>query len=105
LRDVSFNKGGKINQPRVGHFFMALDPSYFIDIDSFKSRMDDMIRQLKGAEKAEGQSRIFVHGEKEYEEHDRRSVSGIPIDNKTLESLLGFSKEFSIDLKIIESKQ
>jgi LDH2 family malate/lactate/ureidoglycolate dehydrogenase len=82
---------------------MVLDPSYFINIDSFKTRMDDMINRLKTAEKAEGQSRIFVHGEKEYEEHDRRELNGIPIDEKTVESLLGFSKEFSIDLKFIET--
>jgi len=104
LRDVAFNKEGKINQPRVGHFFLALDPSYFIDIDSFKMRMDDMIGRLKNAEKAEGQSRIFVHGEKEFEEYDRRAVNGIPIDERTVESLVGFSKEFSVDLKFIESE-
>jgi L-2-hydroxycarboxylate dehydrogenase (NAD+) len=104
LRDVAFNKEGKTHQPRVGHFFMALDPSYFIDIDSFKSRMDDMIDRLKNAEKAEGQSRIFVHGEKEFEEHDRRAANGIPLDERTTETLVGFSKEFSIDMKFIESK-
>lgn len=104
LRDVKFVKDGKPNHPRVGHFFMAFDPSFFIDIDSFKDRMDEMINRLKAAEKAEGQSRIFVHGEKEFEEHDRRQQHGIPIDEKTVESLIGFSKEFSIDLEFIESK-
>ena len=99
LRDVDFKDG---NHPRVGHFFMVLDPSYFIDIDSYKTRMDDLINRMKNAEKAEGQSRIFVHGEKEFEEHDRRADNGIPIDERTAESLVGFSDEFSIDLSFIE---
>jgi len=102
LRDASFMKDGKPKHPRIGHFFMTLDPSFFIEIDLFKERMDDMINRLRTAEKAEGQSRIFVHGEKEYEEHDRRALNGIPIDEKTIESLVGLSKEFSIDLEFME---
>ncbi len=98
-RDVTFRKNGNSNHPRVGHFFMALDPSCFIDVDSFKTRMDDLINRLKNAEKAEGQSRIFVHGEKEFEEHERRARNGIPIDDKTAEILVGFSNEFSVDLQ------
>ncbi len=103
LKDLKFYKDGKPSHPRIGHFFMALDPSYFIDIDSFKTRMDDMIVRLKNAERAEGQGRIFVHGEKEFEEQDRREEKGIPLDERTAESLTGFSHEFSIDLKFIES--
>jgi len=105
LRDTSFMKDGKPRHPKIGHFFMALDPSFFIDIDAFKKRMDDMINRFKTAEKAEGQSRIFVHGEKEHEEHDRRELSGIPLDEKTVENLKGLSNEFSIDLEFMKSKQ
>ncbi|MHA2044727.1 MAG: Ldh family oxidoreductase, partial [Candidatus Thorarchaeota archaeon] len=104
LRDVAFTEDGKAKHPRVGHFFMALDPSYFIDIESYKARMDELINRMKNAEKAEGQNRIFVHGEKEYEEYDRRAANGIPIDERTVESLIGFSNEFSINLPLIESK-
>lgn len=102
LRDVTFRKEGGTNHPRVGHFFMAFDPSCFIDIDLFKSRMDDMINRLKSAEKAKGQSRIFVHGEKEYDMHIVRERDGIPLDEKTAESLLGYSKEFSIDIEFMD---
>ena len=104
LRDLAFRKDEKSKHPRIGHFFMAFDPSYFIDIDLFKTRMDDMINRLKTAEKAEGQERIFVHGEKEYDEYELREQNGIPIDEKTTESLIGYSNEFSIDLEFIDSK-
>ena len=104
LRDLKFYENGKFKHPGIGHFFMALDPSYFIDIESFKTKMDEMIARLKGAEKAEGQDRIFVHGEKEFEECDRRTANGIPLDERTAESLLGLSEEFSIDIHFIDSK-
>lgn len=103
LRDLKFFKDGKPSHPRIGHFFMALDPSYFINIDSFKTRMDDLIVRLKATERAEGQGRIFVHGEKEFEEYDRRAENGIPLDHKTVESLSELSKEFSIDLQFMDS--
>ena len=103
LRDVTFRKDGNTNHPRVGHFFMALDPSFLIEISSFKERMDDMINRLKNAEKAEGQSRIFVHGEKEFEEYEKRLKNGIPIDERTAEILTGYSTEFSLKLSFIDS--
>ncbi|MHA2142376.1 MAG: Ldh family oxidoreductase, partial [Candidatus Thorarchaeota archaeon] len=31
-QDVVFRKEGEVNHPRVGHFFMALDPAFFMDI-------------------------------------------------------------------------
>ena len=101
-RDVSFMRDGKARFPSVGHFFMVMDPNNFVGIDSFKDRMDDLIDRLKNSEKAIGESRIFVHGEKEHEEYDRRSTHGIPIDERTVESLEGFSKEFELELVFME---
>ena len=82
---------------------MAIDPSFFMDINSFKARMDDMIEQLRNSEKAEGQSRIFIHGEKEFEEHERRAKNGIPLDARTVESLMVFSEEFELNLQFLDS--
>jgi LDH2 family malate/lactate/ureidoglycolate dehydrogenase len=103
LRDAAMMQDGKYKHPRIGHFFMVFDPSGLIDIDLFKERMDEMIDRLKTAEKAEGQGRIFVHGEKEYDMHALRELNGIPIDEKTAESLKGYSEEFSIDLEFMDS--
>ena len=100
-RDVKFYVDGKCKFPRVGHFFLALDPSFFIDIESFKTRMDDLINRLTSSAKAEGQARIFVHGEKEFEEYDNRIKNGIPLDARTLESLLGLSSEYKIPLQLM----
>jgi LDH2 family malate/lactate/ureidoglycolate dehydrogenase len=49
--------------------------------------MDDLIRRLKGGRLAEGASRIYVHGEKEFEEADRRRQQGIPLGAKVDASL------------------
>lgn len=86
-------KEGKVTFPRVGHTFMAMDPEYFIGIDAFKDRMDSYIDELKNSEKAEGEARIYVHGEKEFEKQEEREKNGIPLDAKTVESLMGISEE------------
>ncbi|MHA1903753.1 MAG: Ldh family oxidoreductase [Candidatus Thorarchaeota archaeon] len=100
-RALNYFKDGKYVFPSVGHFFMVIDPSYFIELTTFKGRMDELIDELKGSEKAEGQSRVFVHGEKEYEEHKRREENGIPLDEKTTESLVGFSIEFDEEIEFL----
>jgi L-2-hydroxycarboxylate dehydrogenase (NAD+) len=97
--DVRFSKQGKTQHPNVGHFFMALDPSFYMSISAFKKRMDDLINRLHESEKAEGQNRIYVHGEKEFEEREHRERGGIPLDSRTMESLLGFAEEFGVNLE------
>lgn len=99
--DVVFHRDGKASHPRVGHFFMALDPAFFIDLEEFKSRMDDYIDLLHECKKAEGCPRVYVHGEKEFEIHALREKEGIPLDAETVESLLGFSKEFDEPIEFV----
>jgi len=95
-------KDGKTVFPRVGHTFMALDPEYFVGLENFKDRMDEFIDLLKNSEKAEGEKRIYVHGEKECEEQERREKNGIPLDAKTVESLTQVSEEYGVPIQFME---
>jgi LDH2 family malate/lactate/ureidoglycolate dehydrogenase len=58
--------------------------------------MDDLQRRLKNAPKAEGQSRIYIHGAKEYEEADRRSQEGIPLNPKVAADLRAIAAELGV---------
>ncbi|MGY5874673.1 MAG: Ldh family oxidoreductase [Candidatus Thorarchaeota archaeon] len=90
---VMFYENGKYKFPNTGHIFAALDPVYFIGLQSFKQRMDEYLVLLKNSEKAEGESRIFVHGEKEYEENEHRGQNGVPLDPPTTDGLKKLSRE------------
>jgi LDH2 family malate/lactate/ureidoglycolate dehydrogenase len=83
-------------RPNVGHFFMALDPSAFRPIDDFKRDMDRLARELKDSPKAEGQSRIYVHGEKSFARAERHRREGIPMDPKIVESLKKMGSELGV---------
>ena len=74
-------------RPDVGHFFLALDPAAFRPLDEFRRDMDRLARELKDSPKAEGQDRIYVHGEKSFARMERHRKEGIPLDPKVVESL------------------
>jgi LDH2 family malate/lactate/ureidoglycolate dehydrogenase len=87
---------GKPLPANLGHFFGAWRLDAFRDPDEFKSDMDSFIRELKGGNLAEGAERIYVHGEKEFEEYKRRSTNGIPLGAKVETSL----KQIAADLNV-----
>ncbi len=80
----------------LGHFFGAWRVDAFRDPAAFKADMDTVLRELKTGDLAQGAERIYVHGEKEYEEYDRRSEDGIPLGPKVEASL----KQIAADLGV-----
>jgi LDH2 family malate/lactate/ureidoglycolate dehydrogenase len=74
-------------RPDVGHFFLAIDPAAFRPIGEFKADMDRLARELKDSPKAEGQGRIYVHGEKSAARTERHRREGIPLGSKVADSL------------------
>jgi LDH2 family malate/lactate/ureidoglycolate dehydrogenase len=87
---------GKPLPANLGHFFGAWRLDAFRPPEEFKADMDSLIRELKGGNLAEGASRVYLHGEKEFEEADRRAQNGIPLDPKVEASL----KQIATDLNV-----
>jgi LDH2 family malate/lactate/ureidoglycolate dehydrogenase len=75
---------GKPLPANVGHFFGALRVDAFRPLDEFKATMDDIIRRLKNSPKAEGQQRIYIHGEKEFEMEEERQANGVVLHPKVV---------------------
>jgi LDH2 family malate/lactate/ureidoglycolate dehydrogenase len=71
----------------VGHFLGAIDVEAFTPFDDFKDRMDDMIKSIKNSSKEDGQNRIYIHGEKEWENEKEFRKSGLPLYKKVYENL------------------
>jgi LDH2 family malate/lactate/ureidoglycolate dehydrogenase len=66
-------------RPDIGHFVGAIDVARFRGLDAFRADMDDLLRTLKDSPKAEGQDRIYVAGEPEWDCEQRRRADGIPL--------------------------
>jgi len=78
-----FDGGKKIPYP-LGHFFIAIDISHFIDPADFKKTAGDILRELRASKKMPGQERIYTAGEKEYLAWLDRKDRGVPV-NKSLQ--------------------
>jgi LDH2 family malate/lactate/ureidoglycolate dehydrogenase len=71
----------------VGHFFAAIKIEALRGLVGFKADMDEIIRLLKNAPKVDGQERIYIHGEKEFELAERCREHGIPLMKTVVASL------------------
>ena len=72
-------KDGLPARSNVGHFLGAIDIARFRPLDLFKRDMDELLRALKESPKAEGEERIYVAGEPEWECEKLRRREGIPL--------------------------
>ncbi len=77
----------------VGHFFGALQVDAFRPLEAFQATMDDIVRRLKNSPKAEGQERIYIHGEKEFEVEDDRRANGVILHPKVAADLQAIAGE------------
>ena len=58
--------------------------------------MENIVRALKTSAKAQGQERIFIHGEKEWEATDERKRLGIPLHPKVVDDLRALGEELGV---------
>ncbi len=72
----------------VGHFFAAIRLDAFRDPDEFKNDMELLFNQMRKAEKAKGENRIYIHGEKEFELAEKYRSEGIPLLEEVVNNLI-----------------
>jgi len=71
----------------ICHYFMAIDYGIFGEKQTIKNNMSKFLQELRDSKKAEGQTRIYTHGEKEAETMIARVNGQIPVNEKTLEEM------------------
>lgn len=70
---------GKPAPYRLGHFFLAINIDFYTELEDFKRISTDICKQLQASELFPGRDRIWVAGEKEYENELKVREQGIPI--------------------------
>ena len=87
---------GKIRPYHLGHFFIAIDTEAFMGAEAFKKTCGDILRDLRGSEKAPGQERIYTAGEKEYDVWMNRKDKGVPVTEAVQQEFIGLRDEFGL---------
>ncbi len=99
LTGASFLSGIRvwINESGVpadqGHAFIAIDVNAIMPIETFKARMDAMIREIRSAPRAPGVERIYLPGEMEWERREQALRDGMHLPDYVLSNLLGLAED------------
>ena len=96
LKMLSGLDEGKEVPINLGHFFITIDISSFIELELFKKTTGDILRALRASKKAPGAERIYTAGEKEYISSLDRDKTGIPINKNLQKQLLTIQKELNL---------
>ena len=67
----------------IAHSFIALDYGMFGDKKEIEAHLSRYLQEVRDSNKAEGQDRIFIHGEKEAEARERVLREGVSLNEKT----------------------
>lgn len=96
LRALSGVTDGKSSPPRLGHFFIAIDPEGFMGLDEFRKTTGGILRELRTSRRAPGHDRIYTAGEKEYLVWQERKETGLPVNPALQKELIALRDELSL---------
>lgn len=96
---VGLDVYGKEGAPsEVCHFLGAINPEAFVDVDEFQTGIDDYIRMLKAAPTADGQNRVYIAGEKEFEAMERNRTT-VSLQDKVFTTLNEIGGRYGLKLE------
>jgi ureidoglycolate dehydrogenase (NAD+) len=81
-----------------GAAFMAIDVGAMTLGDSFKHRVDKMIRDIRQAPKAKGAERIYLPGEIEWQHRRKALAGGLDLPADVLASLRGLAEDLGMKI-------
>ena len=100
-----FSQGTPSSRVNVGgksgtcHGFMVIDPKVFGDPEAIKAHFSDFLQELRDTPKADGQTRIYTHGEKEAFAYKDRLENGIDVNQKTVVEMCDLATYLGMDYK------
>ena len=91
------DKTGTGGKGGICHGFMVIDPAIFGDAEAIKQHLSTYLEALRQSPKAEGQARIYTHGEKEVEAEKKLMENGIPVNDNTMVEVYEMCQYLNMD--------
>lgn len=83
----------------ICHGFMAVDPNIFGDAEAIKAHFSEYLESLRSSPKADGQERIYTHGEKEHFAYIDRMKNGVAVNENTVREMVDMAEYLKMDVK------
>jgi LDH2 family malate/lactate/ureidoglycolate dehydrogenase len=80
----------------VGHFLMAINPSFFVERASFDATVEALCRQIHGVPPSDPNGEVFVPGELGWRTYARRLRTGIPMSQTLFDALTGLAERLQV---------
>lgn len=80
----------------ICHGFMAINPNLFGDPEKIREHFSNYLQELRESPKADGQERIYTHGEKEVAAIADRRENGIPVNDNTMVEMLELCEDLGM---------
>lgn len=76
---------------------IAIDIAHFMDVQLFKSRLDERMKMIKASKPAKGFDEVFIPGERSFRTEAKRRVEGIPVSQRDWQAFEDICKQLNID--------
>ena len=95
------SKGVRVtkDKEKCCHFFAAIDYSLYGDKEETNRRLSEYLQSMRDAEAAEGQSRVYVHGDKEADAEKDVLAHGVGINPATYAEIEKYCVKKGINIK------
>ena len=87
---------GKDRPYHLGHFFIAVNPDFFLGKALFRKIASSILNDLRNSRKAPGEDRIYTAGELEWEARGYRMKYGCPVPPPLQRVIDGLSERFGL---------
>lgn len=81
----------------ISYFMLAIDISFFMDIDEYAPRMDTFTSYIKDSKKAPRVEELFLPGEIEFNRQAVNEEKGVPIDESVLKELKNMGETLGVE--------
>ena len=79
------------------HSFIVIDPKIFGDAEEIKRNLSAFLQELRDAKRADENTPIYTHGEKEAAAEADRLANGIDVDISTVSEMIAICKYLGMD--------
>jgi LDH2 family malate/lactate/ureidoglycolate dehydrogenase len=89
------------DQVNICHYVSAIDYGVFGDKKAMRAHLSAFLQELRDTPKADGQSRVYIHGEKERENREKRIKGTVPVNDKTWQEMRDIAADRKVDFDLV----